>query len=84
MRRMASCLIWTANSKTATFPGVISDEAIEAEWQDKLRVAETQSIYYSLGVALLVTVVFSYLLQASYRAVLYVVYGAKAGQPVAE
>lgn len=70
------------NGKTATFPGIISDEAINTEWQHNLSVANTKAIFYGFGVALLIAVIFSYLLQTCYRAVLYVIYGAMAGQSV--
>lgn len=66
------------DGKTATFPGSISDEAIKSEWQNELSTDQTWAIFYGLGIALLVTVCFSYLLQAGYRAVLFVIYGAKA------
>lgn len=72
------------NGKTATFPGSVSDEDIKAEWHHKLSMSEIQAIFYGFGIALLVTVFSSYLLQASYRAVLYIIYGAIAGRSVAD
>jgi hypothetical protein len=67
------------NGKTATFPGNVSDEAIKTEWQSRLETAKNKAPLYGLGVALLATVVFSYLLQTAYRLALYVIYGANAG-----
>lgn len=65
------------DGKTATFPGTISDEAIKAEWTHKFNAMDTESVWFGLGIAVLVTVLFSYLLQSAYRALLYVIYGAR-------
>jgi hypothetical protein len=65
--------------KIATYPGTTSDEAIKAEWKHKFNAATTKAALLGLVIAVLVTMAFSYLLQASYRALLYVIYGAKAG-----
>jgi hypothetical protein len=67
------------DGKTATYSGNTSDEAIKAEWKHKLKIATAKAALLGFGVAVLVTVVFSYLLQASYRALLYVIYGANGG-----
>ena len=67
------------DGKTVAYPGTTSDEAIKAEWRHKLNIATAKAALSGFGIALLVTVIFSYLLQASYRELLYVIYGAKAG-----
>ena len=66
------------DGKTATYPEATSDETIMAEWRHKLHMAEIRAAWLGFCIATLVTVLFSYLLQASYRALLYVIYGAKA------
>jgi|GEM_PF-6129170 len=75
------------DGKTATYPGTTSDEVIEAEWKHKLNIATAKAALFGFGIALLVGVLLSYLLQAAYRALVYVIYGAKAraapGGPVA-
>jgi hypothetical protein len=53
-----------------------SPKEIKAEWDKALRKARLNQILMSLGVAVVVALVFSYLLQALYRALLYVIYGA--------
>jgi hypothetical protein len=63
---------------TVTFPGTTPDETINAEWEHRLNTATTKSALYGFGWAVLVTVLFSYLFQAAYRALVYVIYGAKA------
>lgn len=73
------------NGKTATFPGIISDEAIAAAWGNRMETANRRAIVYGFGIALLITALFGYLLQAAYRALLYIVYGAiDAGSVVEE
>jgi hypothetical protein len=67
------------NGTTATYPGTKPDEAIKADWQRQLKTATHKALILGFVVAVLVTLAFSYLLQASYRALLYVIYGAKAG-----
>jgi hypothetical protein len=64
---------------TTTYPGTTSDEAINAEWNHKLDAATHRALILGFVVAVLVILSFSYLLQASYRALLYVIYGANAG-----
>jgi hypothetical protein len=66
------------NGKTATFGGDSSDEAIKAEWKHQLDLALTKAALIGFGMAILATAGLSYLLQAAYRAVLYVIYGARA------
>lgn len=53
-----------------------SPKEIKAEWDKALRKARLNQILMSLGVAVVVALVFSYLLQSLYRALLYVIYGA--------
>ncbi len=65
------------DGKTASFPATTSDDAIKLEWKHKLKLAEVQAALLGLGIAILVTLAFSYLLQAGYRALLYVIYGAE-------
>ena len=67
------------DGKITTYPGTTSDEAIKADWQHKLSTATHKALILGFMIAVLVTLAFSYLLQASYRALLYVIYGAKAG-----
>ncbi len=69
------------DGKTATYPGTTSDEAIKIEWKHKLNMAEAQAALLGLGIAVLMTLICSYLLQASYRVLLYVIYGAKPAEP---
>lgn len=75
------------DGKTATYPGTTSDVAIEAEWKHKLSIATAKAALFGFGIAVLVTLLFGYLLQAAYRALVYVIYGAKAraapGSPAA-
>ncbi|HTV09395.1 MAG TPA: hypothetical protein VMD97_10165 [Candidatus Aquilonibacter sp.] len=66
------------NGKTATFSGNTSDEAIKAEWKHQLHLAFAKAALIGFGIAVLVTVALSYLLQAAYRVLLYVIYGTKA------
>jgi len=72
------------NGKTATFPATISDAAIKVEWKRQLQIAETKAALFGLGIAFPATLAFSYLLQGVYRALLYVIYGAKADVTVQE
>lgn len=67
------------NGKTATYLGTTSDDAIKADWQHRLDIATRKALICGFVIAVLVTLASSYLLQASYRASLYVIYGAKAG-----
>lgn len=64
---------------TVTYPGTASDEAIKSAWIHKLRIATAKAVMLGFGIAVLATLIFSYMLQVGYRAVLYVIYGAKAG-----
>jgi hypothetical protein len=66
------------DGKTVTYPGTTPDETIHAEWKHKHSLAEAKAITFGFGWAALATVLFSYLLQAAYRALVYVIYGAKA------
>jgi hypothetical protein len=66
------------DGKTVKYPGTTPDETIKAEWQHKRSIAEAKAMILGFGWAVLVTVLFSYLLQAAYRALVYVIYGAKA------
>jgi hypothetical protein len=70
------------DGKTVTYPGITSDETVKAEWKHRLNVATTKAALLGFAIAVLTTVIFSYLLQAGYRVVLYVIYGAIAGQSV--
>lgn len=63
---------------TATYPGTLSDETINAEWRHKLNMAEVQQALLGFGIAVLMTIASSYLIQAAYRLLLYVIFGAKA------
>lgn len=65
------------DGKTATYPGTTSDDVIKADWQHRLDIATRKALILGFVIAVLVTLAFSYLLQASYRAFLYVIYGAK-------
>lgn len=67
------------DGKTTTYLGTTSDETIKAEWRRKLNIATTKAALLGFGIAVLLTLIFSYLLQVGYRVVLYVIYGAKAG-----
>ncbi|WP_158788601.1 hypothetical protein [Granulicella sp. L46] len=64
---------------TATYPRTASDKKIEADWQHKMNIATTKALMVGFFIAVIVTLAFSYLLQATYRALLYVIYGAQAG-----
>jgi hypothetical protein len=54
-----------------------SPKEITAEWNQALRRARLNQEMLSLGVAIGVIVIFNYLLQGAYRALLYVIYGSK-------
>jgi hypothetical protein len=66
------------NGKTVTYPGATPDETIQAEWNHRLTIANGKATVFGFGWAALATLIFSYLLQAAYRALVYVIYGAKA------
>ena len=53
-----------------------SPKEIKAEWDKTLRKARLNQVLLSLGVAVVAALVFSYLLQSLYRALLYVSYGS--------
>lgn len=72
------------DGKVATYPGTTSDDTIKAEWQHKLNVAHERAASLGLEIAILVTLIFSYLLQGIYRAGLYVIYGAKQSSTMNE
>ncbi|MBW4039214.1 MAG: hypothetical protein HIU91_10130 [Acidobacteria bacterium] len=63
---------------TASYSGTTSDAVIKADWQHRLDIATRKALILGLVTAILVTVALSYMLQASYRALLYVIYGAMA------
>lgn len=63
---------------TVKYPGTTPDETINAEWKHKRSIAEAKAMIFGFGWAVLATVLFSYSLQAAYRALVYVIYGAKA------
>jgi hypothetical protein len=63
---------------TVKYPGTTPDETINAEWKHKRSIAEAKAMIFGFCWAVLATVLFSYLLQAAYRALVYVIYGAKA------
>jgi hypothetical protein len=69
------------DGKTMTYPGTTPDEKINAEWQHRRNIATAKAALFGFGIAVLATVLFSYLLQAAYRALVYVIYGRKAGRP---
>ncbi|MBN9615620.1 MAG: hypothetical protein J0G35_08615 [Acidobacteriales bacterium] len=50
------------NGENATYPGTTSDEAIKIEWKHKRNIAEAQAALLGLGIAVLMAVIFSYLL----------------------
>jgi hypothetical protein len=66
------------NGTTATYSGIVPDETIKAEWQHKLKVAKAREILLGIGTAVMVTLIFSYLLQMAYRALVYVIFGTPA------
>lgn len=66
------------NGTTATYPGTVPDQTIKAEWQHKLKVAKAREMLLGIGAAVMVTLIFSYLLQIAYRALVYVIFGANA------
>lgn len=52
---------------------------IEAEWNRALHKAIIKQWLFGICIPILFTLAFNYLLQSSYRALLYVIYGARAG-----
>lgn len=68
---------------TVTYPGTTSDEIINGEWRKKHNIATTKAALLGFGIAVLVTLMLSYLLQSMYRAALYVIYGAKSKSAIA-
>lgn len=67
------------DGKTARYPGTTADETINAAWHHEEFADEARNALLGFGGAMLVAMIFSYLLQAAYRALLYVIFGAKAG-----
>lgn len=67
------------NGETATYLGTTPDATIEGDWEHQRHLATLKAVLLGFGWAVLATLIFSYLLQAAYRALVYVIYGAKAG-----
>jgi hypothetical protein len=65
------------DGKTVWFPGSTSDDAINAEWNRRSQRATFKAFSLGLGIAIVLTLLFGYLLQGCYRLLLYVIYGAK-------
>lgn len=64
------------DGKIMTYSGMISDEVIRTEWKHKLKIVTAKAAAIGFGIAILVAGVCSFLLQTSYRLLLYVIYGA--------
>jgi hypothetical protein len=64
---------------TVTYPGATSDETIHAKWNHSFTITKAKAMIFGFGWAVVATLIFSYLLQAAYRAFVYVIYGAKSG-----
>lgn len=67
------------DGQTATYPGTTPDASIEGDWKHADNLAMVKGAILGFVWAAMLTVVFSYLLQSAYRAIVYVIYGAKAG-----
>lgn len=73
----ASKTVEMPNGATVNFPASMSDDAVRAQW---MRLKHRQSLSATLLAALIAigsTLILSYLLQVSYRALLYVIFGGK-------
>jgi hypothetical protein len=63
---------------TATFPGSMSDDAIKAQWLHRLHLQILSALLYAGLISIVIALILSYILQAAYRTLLYVAFGAKA------
>jgi hypothetical protein len=60
---------------TSSFPGYVSDDAINAQWMRNLQRRKYYELSLATSLSILFTLISSYLLQAAYKTVLYVIFG---------
>jgi hypothetical protein len=64
------------DGKTVKFPGSMSDDAIKIQWTNAQHHQMLTAIFWAALLAILSALILSYAVQAAYRALLYVVFGA--------
>jgi hypothetical protein len=65
------------DGSTTAYPGSTPDGTIHAEWNRRQAAAKDKAMLLGIMWAIIAGLVLSYLLQGGYRALMYVVYGAR-------
>jgi hypothetical protein len=64
------------DGSTSRFAGTVSDDSIKAQWRHSKTRQTLKAMTWAALITIVVALFISYLLQATYRALLYVIYGS--------